>query len=175
MENSPHRILFHGTSEQNANQIFVDQQIRHKLLHRVFDEKHMFPTTNSYVYLTDSFNFSVYCANRAATLDEIKIHKNIIIFECSVPESELEIDWDEVQFTQFGSKHITSPVTYQDSLKMFRSVRIARSISLQSDVIRYTILPTTTNKEHPLVEITRKCVYSRSASSIPEGIVWYPI
>lgn len=176
MNPSPQLVLFHGTTELKAKSIFQNRLLRHNNIQRAYDSEHLFPTTDNFLYLTDSFNFAVYCSNRVAVSSEEGESKKLYIFKCLVPESILEADLDEIMYTSLNEQEVP-PLTTHQSLNLYHSARVAQSLSLGREVLEYAVLPTAVEYSHQLNSITQMCISSskRTQLVIAEEIEWIQI
>ncbi|MER2040784.1 MAG: hypothetical protein ABS913_02445 [Desemzia incerta] len=134
-------ILYHGTSKINGESILKDGKIKSDIK-RVYGKDHLVqPTTNGYVYLTNKIEQAVRYGQHATIMNkEESLTKTIIyIFKIKIPDSELEIDEDEINtMSIWKSSHTDKVIDVETCLKYLSTARVGRDLLLGEDVISYS-------------------------------------
>ncbi|WP_210469961.1 hypothetical protein [Sporosarcina sp. 6E9] len=134
--------LYHGTSKERGSHILADGKIKAKNINRVYDENHIMPTSDGYVYLTKDIALAVYYANlTAVTIDR---DTQLMIFKLELYNYELEADLDEIKYTLNNKKEKErDDYSVKDSLKLTASVRYPHDVLLKDNKVKYTVKTST--------------------------------
>ncbi|GAA0849352.1 hypothetical protein ABER99_21520 [Paenibacillus glucanolyticus] len=173
-------ILYHATYETRAKEILSAGVVKSTGVIRNFDTSSTYPTTEGFVYLTDSFPLSIFYGARVIPIDS---NDQIYIFEVEVSEEELLVDEDEIGVMSIWPRtreliQARSPFLWNDSLEILHSVRVKRDLIIGVDVKRYLTLPTdnyvyslgTHDKQLQDIEYASSILMQQRDSSTPEQI-----
>ena len=132
-------ILYHGTTEMRAKQIFDERMI---CCHseRFFTEESNGNgySTDGYVYLTNEITFAAFFANSHSLVDK---SSKLYIFRMSIPKSELEPDYDEMRYqdpTGFDRERYETDMDC--SLLEFKACRVPFDIRFEKYALEYCVI-----------------------------------
>jgi len=129
-------ILYHGTTETRALQIFQDRCIK-KDVERYFTEESNGDgyTTQGFVYLTNEITFAVHFANCHNLSDRAKA---LYLFRIDVPDEMVEADYDELRYQMAREDEIERcGGTLSCSLLEYKACRVAAILSFEQFPMSY--------------------------------------
>lgn len=132
-------ILYHGTTQKLAMEIFRDKVIKKDIKRHYTEEKSGNGySTQGYIYLTNEITFSVFFANCCNLEDKAD---SLVLFKIDIPMEKIQPDYDEIRI-QNSPKHVHD--RYEDdldfSLREFKSCRVDFDIEISEYDFEYCIL-----------------------------------
>ena len=129
-------ILFHGTTEERAQQIFDSKTIK-KDCERFFTEEENGDgySTNGYIYLTNEVTLALYFAYCHHLVDK---SDSLVVFRIDVPDELILPDYDEMRYQDpTGIDRARYSDDISCSLLEFKTCRINSDISFDKYDVHY--------------------------------------
>lgn len=132
--------LYHGTNFKGGKSIIKDKSIKNKIARR-FDADSGNPTTDGYVYLTDSIGFATYHGNTGNINLGIK-ETCIFIFRITLDQKLLSADTDEYKFQNdiIIDESNIHEYDFKRSLNDIATCRANTSLTTENSTIEYVVI-----------------------------------